>query len=169
MCNIPISQLKKGLDQKLGKDSWVDYEVETLVIETGLPYSDLLRDKLHVLKIIEAKPTIFFDEVLFLVFATNVINNEIADFEYLPHIKSLEVAFAIEEMAKILEVELHQLPEFAMGPKYLIRDILISEGYSEVLPPFDVVGIGQLPKGQTEQDTLDKKKAIEAYLHAMFN
>jgi hypothetical protein len=166
---IPISILKKSLDNKLGLNTWKEYEVETLLIETGLLFSDLLYDKLALLRVIEHRPTTFFDDVLFMVQATNVINNISADFEFLPHITSLEVAFAIMEMAEILGVPTHTLPEFDTGTTAYIRQILIDEGYSEVLSPFDIVGLGALPKGQTIQDTKDKEKAIREYVDYMYN
>ena len=166
---LPISVIKKVLDKNLGEGSWKDYETETLLLELGLPYSDLLYDKLSVLKVIEHKPNLFFEEPSFLLYSTEVINNTPADFDYLPHINSLEMAFAITEMSAILGMELHSLPAFETGPKMVIRDILLNEGYSEVLPPFDIVGIGELPKGQTPEDTTNKAKAIEDYIHASYN
>ena len=166
---IPISILKKTLDNKLGSGVWKDYETETLILELGLLFSDLLYDKISVLKVIEHNPALFFDDILFAVHAVNVINNVSTDFEYLPHITSLEMAFAIVEIAAVLDVPIHTLPEFGVGLTAYIREMLINEGYSDVLPPFDVVGLGALPKGQTRQDTLDKDKAIKEYIHAMYN
>lgn len=166
---IPISILKKTLDNKFGVNVWKDYEIETIIIELGLPLTDVLYDKLSVLKVIEHEPTVFFDDILFLVHSTNVINNIPSDFEELPHVTSLELAFAITEMARVFEVNIHTLPEFGQGPTAYIREVLIDEGYSEVLPPFDIVGLGALPKGQTTQDTKDKERAINEYIHAMYN
>jgi hypothetical protein len=166
---LPISILKKVLDKKLGEGAWKSFETETLVLELDLPQSDLLFDKVSVLKVIENIPEIFFDDISFLIYSTSVMNDQVADFEYLPHITSLEIALAIEEMSRVLGVELHQLPLFTTGPKAFIRDILINEGYSKVLPPFDIVGVGRLAEGQTEQDTADKAKAIEGYIHAIYN
>jgi hypothetical protein len=166
---IPISILKKTLDNMFGANVWKEYETETLILELGLLYSDLLYDKLSVLKVIEHHPTLFFEDILFCVHATNVINNTSTDFEYLPHITSLEMAFAITELAGILNVPTHALPEFGIGITAYIREMLINEGYSDVLPPFDVVGLGALPKGQTPQDTANKDRAIKEYIHAMYN
>lgn len=166
---IPISVLKKTLDNKIGKDSWKNLETETLILELELPFSNLLFDKLSVLKVIEHNPVIFFDDVMFSIYSTSVMNNIVADFEFLPHITSLELAFAIIEMAAILGVELHHLPEFGTGTTAYIREMLINEGYSEVLPPFDVVGIGALPKGQTNKDIADKDTAIKIYIKTMYN
>lgn len=167
--NIPISTLKKSLDNKLGINSWKEYETETLLLELDLPFSNLLYDKLSILKVIEHRPTLFFEDVVFLINATAGMNNEEVSFHYLPHLTSLELAFAIIEISKILEVELHTLPEFASGPVQYIRNVLMNEGYSEVLPPFDIVGIGALPEGQTTQDTSDKLTALTQYIHGMYN
>ena len=166
---IPLSTLKKSLDNKLGINSWKEYETETLLLELGLPFSDLLYDKLSILKVIEHRPDLLFQDVLFLIVATAGMNNEEVDFYYLPHLLSLELAFSIVEITKILGVELHTLPEFAPGPTQYIRDVLINEGYSEILYPFDVVGLGSLPKGQTIRDTIDKGVAIKEYISAMYN
>jgi hypothetical protein len=166
---IPVSILKKALDNKLGAGSWKDYQVETLILELGLPLTDLLFDQVSSLKVIENAPDIFFEDTMFFIYTTSVLNFEEADFDFLPSITSLEVAFALYEMSAILGCELHQLPIFGQGPSSFIKHVLTNEGYSSVLPPFDVVGIGQLVEGQTEQDTLDKKKAIEEYIHASYN
>ena len=166
---IPISILKKTIDNKFGSGVWKDYETETLILDLGLLFSDLLYDKLSILKVIEHKPTAFFDDVYFMIHATSVINNVSTDFEFLPHNTSLEIAFAIIELAGTLNVSLHTLPEFDTGTTAYIRETLINEGYSDVLSPFDVVGLGALPKGQTIQDSRDKEKAIKDYIHSLYN
>jgi hypothetical protein len=166
---LPISVIKKVLDKKLGEGSYKNFETETLLLDLDLPYSDVLFDKLSVLKVIENLPSIFFEDIMFLIYATEVMNDQSADFEYLPHTNSLELAFAIEEMSRILGVELHQLPEFSTGTKAYIKNVLTNEGYSKPVTPFDVVGVGALGEGQTEQDTDDKAKAIESYIHHVYN
>ena len=166
---IPISVIKKILDKKLGEGSWHEYEPETLITELDLPYSELLHDKVSVVKVIESVPRIFFDDILFLIYATEVINDTPADFASVPHITSLELAFAITEIGRLFEVEHHMLPDFTAGPRAFIRGVLVDEGYSATIPPFDVVGVGELEKGQEPQDTADKAKAIEDYIHGMYN
>ena len=120
------------------------FEAETLLLVTELPFSSLLLDKLNVVKVIENDPSLFFEDPMFMIYATAVINNELANFEYLPHITSLELAFSLVEIARVLGVETYELPEFSLANKEYIRHILIEEGYSEVVPPFDVVGIGKI-------------------------
>lgn len=166
---IPISILKRTLDNKFGVNTWKDYEVETIIIELGLPLTDVLYDKISILKVIEHHPSLFFEDFLFMVHATSVLNNTPSDFKIFPHVVSLELAFAITEMSKVLNVNIYHLPEFGPSTTAYIREVLINEGYSEVLPPFDIVGLGALPKGQTKQDTGDKEKAITEYLKAMYN
>lgn len=166
---IPISILKKVLDNKLGVNSWSQYETETLILELDLPFSNLLYDKIAVLKTIDNNTDLFFEDVIFNIYATSVINNIPADFEFLPHLTSLEMAFSIIEISRVLGVELHNLPEFGIGTTTYIRNMLIDEGYSEVISPFDIVSIGALPKGQTSKDTIDKANAIKEYIHAMYN
>jgi hypothetical protein len=167
--NIPISILKKTLDIKFGPNIWKDYETETIILGLDLEFSDLLYDKISVLKVIEHKPIAFCEELMFMLHATTVINNISTDFEFIPQNNSLELAFAIIEIGATLNVPIHALPEFGIETTAYIRELLINEGYSDVFPPFDVVGLGALPKGQTIQDSRDKQKAITEYIAAMYN
>lgn len=166
---ILVSKLKKILDDSLGKGEWKDFEVETLILESGIPYSDLLFDKVALLRVIEHYPTLFFEDVMFMAYAADVFNHSEADFDVMPHITSLEMALAINEMALLLSVPIHELPTFDVGTTMFIKHILTEEGYSKVLSPFDIVGITGLSEGQTEQDTADKEMAIKGYLYAIYN
>jgi hypothetical protein len=165
---IPVSVLKKTLDNTLGEAVWWEFETETLVSELQLPLTNLLHDKLSFLKVFMQHPELFFEDTMFFLHSVSVMNNEPADFEYVPHITSLEIAFAIVEVAKMMEVELHAMPNFGVGSVAVIKEVLKNEGFSAVVPPFDVVGVGALPEGQTAQDTEDKRKAIEEYIHATY-
>lgn len=164
---IDIYTLKVLFDKKLGSGTWEGLESETLALELNLPVTSLLLDEISVLKIIVVNPSLFFQDPIFMVYATEVINGTSADFDYIPHITSLEIAYAIFEVALVLGVQLNDLPMFGTGPKILIKNVLVNEGYSVPVPPFDVVGMGQLTPGQTEQDTADKEKAIKEYINAI--
>ena len=163
------STLKITLDKYLGTGQWKDLEPETIISVLGLEYSALLHDKVSLMKAIEVLPHLFFEDTMFMLHATDVLNDEVADFDYVPHITSLELAFAIVEMALILGKDLNELPSFGPGATTVVRDVLIREGYSKVLHPFTVVGVGELHEGQTEEDTANKQKALEEYINAKRN
>jgi hypothetical protein len=164
----PLSFLKKRLDVLL-KDSWHSYEVETLLLTLGQIDNPLLRDKLGLLKVIANKSSAFYDNALLFLHAVSVINNHPANFDHVPHITSLEIAFAIEDMARLLDVKVVESPLFTTDIRKIIKYILSEEGYSEVIYPFNVVGITDLVSGQTKEDTQNKEKAIEQYVHSMYS
>lgn len=164
-----VSKLKDHIDSILGVGAWAELETETILSELGLPVTSLLFDQVSLLKAIESDKELFFKEALFFMYAVAVFNDEEADFGNLPSITSLEIALAIVEMAIILDTSINELPVFEAGPKAVVRDILIEEGYSKSIAPFDIVGVGELTEGQTEQDTKDKEMAIRGYIHAIYN
>lgn len=165
-----LVSLKSKLDLELGSsEDWKYYEVETLALQLSSEPTALLLDKLSVLRILLRHPELFFSNLIFFLHSTEVINNVSANFEFLPTPTSLEMAFAIVEIARLLKVSLHELPKFETEVVVGITQLLIGEGYSHVVPPFDVIGITGLTEGQTEEDTLNKTKAIEQYVTSMSN
>lgn len=155
--------------EELKDSDWKFYEVETLALQLTDDPTPLILDKISVLRIILRHPDLFFSNIMVFLHATEVMNNIKADFDFLPTPTSLEMAYSIVEMAKLLQVSLHELPKFESEVISGIKHLLINEGYSHIIPPFDIVGITGLTEGQTEEDTLDKKKAIEQYVTSMSN
>ncbi len=166
---MTISQLKKDIEAVANGENWVDFETETLVIALGKPNTQLLNDQINLLRVVALHPTLFYEDVLFFIYATEVINGTPIHSEVFPHINSLEMAAAIFDMARTLGTQLHECPPFSKDLQIFITAMLKNEGYSEAVPPFDVVGITGLIPGQTQQDTLDKKKAIETYVKSIYN
>lgn len=160
----PICVIKEHLDRIFGKGVWKDYEVETMSIELGIVMDPLLRDKINVLIAMEFSPDKFYEEPLFFLFATEVMNNKIADFTHLPMPTSLEMAYAIKEMSLTFP------GTFEYPVKKAVTFILNNEGYSKALGPFkDVAYEDELHQGQLETDTADKLKAINQYIKGMNN
>ena len=127
-------------------------------------------NSINVLKILLQNQDLFFTDPVFFMYSTEVLANEPVDFEVVSLPNSLEVAFAILEMTKILGLNsYHELPVFKHGVVKVIKYILVNEGYSSIVEPFDVVGITDLAQGQHLTDTLDKKKAIVKYVSAMYS
>lgn len=163
-----LTQIESTLDRIFGKGEWENLEIETISLSFGIWLDELTRDKIHLLQILNKRPELFFEDPMFMLYATEVINNNPADFEFVPALTSLELAFAIQEIRKILV----QNDEFVVyGPTIIntIAYLLRQEGYSEPIEPFDFVPKELLEAGQTSEDTENKRKAIKKYLKEMGN
>lgn len=161
----PITTIKTQLDRLLGQD-WVSYEPETISLELGIVMDDLLRDKIELLQILVQNSSLFFEDPAFMLFATEVINNNVAEFNSVPMPTSLELAFAIDQVVKLI-ASIGGAVMFSDAMKAVASYILRQEGYSEPIEPFSFVPAELLEKGQTKSDTEAKKKAIEAYIKHM--
>lgn len=165
---IRISILKLGLDKVLGQGNWGELEAETIFLALDLPYSDLMMDKVYLLKVLVTKPDLFYSDIGLTLYATEVINNNVADFSFVPHITSLELAFALSEVKAILTSEksiVGPSEGFGKAVAYILRE----EGYSKPIPPFEFVPESLLVPGQLESDTADKAKAIQHYIQGKHN
>lgn len=147
---------------------WEQYEVETLLSELKVSYSELLVDKIEVARIFKVKPTLFYEDLIFFLHACDVINDNVADFGFVPHINSLEAAKGIIEAFMLLggtEDTLNNSHPFSEGVRETIKVILIDDGYSYPVWPFDVVGITGLTPGAWEIDMKNKAEAIRKYVN----
>lgn len=166
MDRASLLDVKENLDRLFGNLEWADLELETISLTLGLILSQLTVDKIHILQILVQQPELFTEDPVFMFYATEVINNNVADFEYFPTPTSLELAYAIEEVRKVFG-SLGFTPEFGYTIKTVIGYILKQEGYSKPISPFDFVDPDMLEKGQTEIDTKHKEKAIKEYIFQM--
>lgn len=162
----PISKLKVAFDNTFGKDNWFDLEVETITMTMDLEFSDLLHDKIYVLKIICGNPKLFYEDLAFTLYSTDVINNKSAEFDSIPSITSLELAYAIVEMNRVVS-SLGQAPTYNTSFIKAVTYILRGEGFSKVIPPFQFIPRGALKEGQTDKDSLNKETAIKMYISKM--
>lgn len=158
----PISHIRTQLDRIFGSSEWVDWELETISLDLGLLLDELTRDKIKLLQVMAQKPTLFFEDALFFLYATDVINNKVADFEHAPAPNSLELAYAIFE-AHQLGLPRPDMSSIAEVVAYILRQ----EGYSEPVAPFDFVPASMLSPGQEQVDTEAKKRAIQFYIKHM--
>lgn len=161
-----LSHIKTSLDRLFGKGEWPFWEPETISLELKMHMDDLLLDKIHLLQIVVRNPHLFYENIGFMLFATEVINNFVADFEHVPSPTTLELAYAIVEMEKVLQSE-GQTPLYSEGFIKAVAYMLRQEGYSKPVRPFDFVPEGMLERGQTPADTANKEKAIEEYIKHM--
>jgi hypothetical protein len=162
-----ISHIKNALDRVFGKGEWANLEIETISLTLGIYLDELTRDKISVLQIVETQPELFFDDASFTLYATDVINNIEADFEFVPTPTTLELAFAISEIRKILVENGVYIAVENSGLVTTAAYILRNEGYSEPIYPFDFIPADKLEAGQTSEDTENKKKAIKRYIKEM--
>lgn len=165
---FPLSALSSDLFSLFGRDiPWWQFEVDTLLLESGISISDISREKLNLLKVIYSDESLFYSNFLFFLHAVEVLNNNLTDFDHLPAPTSLEVAFAIVDMANILKVPLDESPVFSEEVRLTVHTILTNEGYSFPVGPFSIVGTPSLTPGQTKEDTADKLKAINKYVSSI--
>jgi hypothetical protein len=161
----PLHVIQRNLDRIFGKGQWWNYELETISLELGIVFDDLIKDKISLLQIINQTPRLFYTDVLFFLHATTVINNNVAEFERFPLPSSLEMAYAFREMKYFAPGD----TTFSAGIKKTIIYILTIEGYSEPVAPFVDMGIRSedLVKGQEQSDTNAKALAVQKYTEAM--
>jgi len=160
---LPIAALNKYLSSVLPV-GWQSYETETIFLELQLPYSELLSEKINLIKVLHYKPELFYSDVIFFLHACEVINNNVTDFTSIPHINSLEAAKAIVEMADFQGILPEQADHYDLGIRLALKDILVEDGYSHTIWPFNIVGITGLVPGATDQDMKNKELAIKEYI-----
>lgn len=165
----PVSVLKAHLDKTFGAVPWWNYETETLVLESGIPTSELLVEKVELLRVIMHRPELFYQNFMFFLHAVEVFNHHVTDFEFVPNPTSLEMAFAIVDMSRIFNHTPDESPPFSLEVRMCIERCLIEEGYSVPVFPFSIVGITGLHEGQLPKDTLNKEKAIAQYVQHSYN
>jgi hypothetical protein len=163
LARAPLMNIKMGLDRLFGEDMWTNWEPETISLEFGVDFEPLLLDKIAVLKVLAQQPNMFYTDPVFMVHATEVINNETADFDILPMPTSLELGYAISVVKEITGVAPTSEDAIATTMAYILRQ----EGYSEPVAPFDFVLPEDLEKGQTRGDTEAKKEALAKYIKYM--
>lgn len=164
MALAPVSAIARNLDRMYGKDKWPSYELETLSLDMGFVFDELIQDKLNLLQICAQNPNAYFGDVLFFLHSVAVINNNVADFDTFPFPSSLEIAYAHTEMRKLFPTQ-----EYSSGVIKTITYILNLEGYSKPVWPFEEMGVkaSDLHEGQTEEDTKNKEKAVKTYIEHM--
>lgn len=165
---VRLIDLRAQLEQAFKEEPWQDLEIETISLELKLLLTPLLRDKIEVLRILEAHPSLYYNDPAFMLYATEVINNESVSFDSVPHCTTLEIAFALSEVHQLL-VARNIVPEIPSTFSKVVAYFLRQEGYSEPVGVFNFVPKEYLVEGQLPEDTEAKLKAINAYLYRMSN
>lgn len=161
-----LLKIKQFLDARFGKGNWSRWEPETLSIDLNQAFSDLMMDKFHVLRILETTPEVVLDNPALFIYATEAINNNVVDFDVLPHVTMLEAAYSVHTIKGILSANgVYFEPTEAL--KLTIAFSLNMDGASVAPAPLDFVPSDALSSGQTQSDSEAKKKAVEAYISHM--
>lgn len=163
---ISLSNLVLLLNQKFGKNGWINFEPETLMLELGNPDLIIL-EKIHVVQIL-AKDGVMesLRKPEFVLQACLVANNEPAEFEEIILPNSLQLAWAVKQfqwIATLTGEHVSWPSEFSDFVFYVLN----LEGFSKAVDPFLFVGSDRFTPGQTEEDTLKKARGIVTYLTYM--
>jgi hypothetical protein len=156
-----------NLDRLFGKDVWLDWEPETISLELNQLFDTLAIDKIRVLQILRRDPSMFYDDSLFMLYATEVINNNEADFEMIPSPTVLELCFAFHQVDELYKATGQESEASDVTAKTLAW-ALRHEGYSKV--PTQLQGMvpdGYLEEGRTEEDSVGQQKAADMYIRYM--
>lgn len=162
----PLDHIKVVLNKVFKGNAWKDWEIETISDSLNITFDELTRDKIQVLQILEKQPDIFLNNVDFFLHATEVINNKVTDFEYVPMPTTLELAYSLYEGQKLTGFKPHTIKpnsDIVDAVSYL----LIEDGYSEPIYPFEFIPKERLTPGQTSADTSAKATAINNYINHM--
>lgn len=167
LSKAPISSIKTNLDRIFGKEVWLGWELETISDELKIGFNELTLDKIKVLQLLCANPDLFSSNAIFFLHVTDVINNIIADFEYVPMPTSLELAYALFEIKKILGTR-YLTPTPDSDVSDVLTYLLIEDGFSEPIEPFQFLKATKFEKGtQPPIDMKAKKMGIDEYIKHM--
>lgn len=162
-----LSRLKGQLKTRY-KDEWVDLEPETVSLDLGVLMDPLSLQGLLMVQSVERNPVNFIDDASYFLSFTEACNNKIVNpsSPYLP--TSLELAWALVELRRLLPKEeadlINESPMIRKVCMYVLRE----EGYSEPVWPFDAfLKSEDFYDGQSPQDTANKAKAIRLYIKAV--
>lgn len=153
------------LDRAFAGEIWLSYEPETISLQVGRQLDDLSRDKVEIIRALLARPDVQ-DNASFILHSTEVVNNNVAEFETVPMPTSLELAWYLTSVQELMRASKRSYtPSNAL--QAVVGFTLTEEGYSELLGPFVGLSKVTLQPGQTSGDTKAKKEALEQYLDHM--
>lgn len=164
---VSLATLYTSLARVFKSKPWVSFEPETISMHLGVRLDDLTFDKIEVLRTLLVSPDVQ-DNFSFILYATEVVNNNVADFDRLPAVTSLDLAYYI---ASLQDLAVASKGAFTFKATTALTEItkytLTEEGYSVAVAPFTFLPEDSLATGQTAQDTADKSKALLDYVEHM--
>lgn len=160
-----LSRLLTQLRNKYGND-WVELEPETISLDLGVVLDPISLQGIQVLQSIAHNEELFLEDPMYFLTFCEAANNQVVDETFVPHVTSLELAWAIVELKRIIlngeDVDTSEMIRKVC--KYMLRE----EGYSEPVPPFTrFLKSDDFYSGQSAQDITNKAKAVRMYIAAM--
>lgn len=155
-----IDLLRDLLNSKY-QDSWIDFEIETILGDLNLPGTVLNVDRIGVLKTLESNLGLFLEDVtLFFMFCEIASNTEV-DFTTHTTPTILEICLGVVLLHKLYP----EYSDYSDDVKHAISYFAREEGYS-VKPKFleKLILDNFLIPGQEVQDVINKEHACSIYL-----
>ena len=159
-----LSGLNDILEKKFGPN-WESLEIETLSLELGLFFDNETLAKFSVLKALKVDPEFFLNDAYRFLRFVEVSNGHVVDPEYLPWPNSMELAFSIFELNKIVK-DFKITPAIKEVCFYLLKD----EGVVEPIAPFTFLADKNFEKtGPVDPSFMTNKcKDIAQYVKTMY-
>lgn len=177
---MPLPVLHTVLVQHFG-ENWFKYEEETLSLELSTVFSNLLLQKIRLLKVLlmDADTAVPDDgdgnplydprieaDATFFIHACDIMNNQVVDPNVFSMPTSLEVAYAIYTLFKL---PIHFHPSKMV--ELVSEQILKNDGFQVPVPPFEFVPESHFSQAGNADAELasNQKQAIQAYIYLMEN
>ena len=158
--NVSLETLVKTLETWYPK-VWPHVDVTTMVTshQDEIELSPLLLDKFILSQALAEDRERFYDEVLFFLYSTSIINNEGLDLSQVPFLTSLEIAYSIVEVGRVFPLK----EGYSIDVQAYTEEVLHEDGYRSRPWPF---GFLEDPRLQGKEEP-DKAKAIRLYIEYM--
>lgn len=161
-----LSRLRDQLIARYGEE-WHDMEPETISLDLGVILDPVSLQGVQVLRTIHQYPELFLEDPMYFLNFCETANNHILDESHMPSVTSLELAWALVELKRLLPEGSESVDSSEMIRK-VCKYILREEGYSEPVPPFTgFLKSDDFYDGQTPDATANKAKGIRLYIAAM--
>ena len=159
-----LSGLNTLLEKKFGP-TWESLQIETLSLELGIFFDNETLAKFSVLKALKEDPEFFLNDAYRFLRFTEVVNGHPVDPEYMPWPNSMELAFAIFELNKIVK-DFKVTPAIKEVCFYLLKD----EGIVDPIAPFTFLSDKNFEKtGPSDPGVMTARcKDIATYVKTMY-
>ncbi len=179
---FPMWKIQELFTSKFGNE-WVNLEDETIGLELGVVFSDLLLQKIRLLRVLikdsrshadKAEDTehgwVGFEDArivsdpLFLIHSSDIINNQAIEPTVISLPTSLEFAYTLYSLGK-LGIGFH----YTTMVKEMAEHVIKQDGFAAPVGPFSFVSEDRFSDAKgADQDALSKKsQAIKAYIQDM--
>lgn len=168
LSHASLLSIRSNLDRVFGENEWVGLDLETMSIVLNVFFDPLLRDKIMLLKVLADDPDLFYQDVQCFLHSVDVCNDLVADFDWVPAPTTLEILYALSEVAKVLGGESLPVSLFSDGVKEAIIRALTDDGFSHVpsgLEGLDETRLNYYPEETNPEDISSRELAIKTYLN----